>query len=165
MEREWLHAGHARRRTGCARRRVHHLRVSGRRTADLRDAARLRRRAARERARHDVPASAEGRAESASVGRVRARRRRRVAGAVLQTAVRKTPGVALEHPECRFSNNRCMPEFSAATAFLVFVLSQSGQSTPPKVNLPPITVTAQKEPADPSTLPVSVTTVTSETIE
>jgi iron complex outermembrane receptor protein len=57
-----------------------------------------------------------------------------------------------------------MPEFSV-TAFIVFVLSQTGQSAPPKVTLPPITVTAQKEPADPNTLPVSVTTVTAETIE
>jgi iron complex outermembrane receptor protein len=58
-----------------------------------------------------------------------------------------------------------MPDFSVTTAFLVFVLSQTGQSTPPKVTLPAITVTAQKEPADPNTLPVSVTTVTSDTLE
>ena len=58
-----------------------------------------------------------------------------------------------------------MLEFSVTTALIVFVLSQTGQSAPPKVTLPPITVTAQKEPADPNTLPVSVTTVTAEAIE
>ena len=30
---------------------------------------------------------------------------------------------------------------------------------PPQVSLPPVTVTAQKEPADPQTLPVSLTLV------
>jgi len=44
-------------------------------------------------------------------------------------------------------------------------VSQSGQSAPPKITLPPVTVTAQKEPADPKTLPVSVTTVSSDLLE
>jgi len=44
-------------------------------------------------------------------------------------------------------------------------LSQSGQSAPPKITLPPVTVTAQKEPADPKTLPVSVTTVPADLLE
>jgi iron complex outermembrane recepter protein len=38
-------------------------------------------------------------------------------------------------------------------------LSQSGQSAPPKITLPTVTVSAQKEPADPKALPVSVTAV------
>jgi iron complex outermembrane receptor protein len=43
--------------------------------------------------------------------------------------------------------------------------SQSGQSAPAQITLPPITVTAQKEPADPKTLPVSVTTVPSDLLQ
>ena len=39
-----------------------------------------------------------------------------------------------------------------------FVSAQTAQA-PPKVTLPPVTVTAQKEPADPQELPVSVTLV------
>jgi iron complex outermembrane receptor protein len=39
-----------------------------------------------------------------------------------------------------------------------FVFAQTSQA-PPKVTLPPVTVTAQKEPADPQQLPVSVTLV------
>jgi iron complex outermembrane recepter protein len=44
-------------------------------------------------------------------------------------------------------------------------VSQSGQSAPAKITLPPVTVTAQKEPADPKTLPVSVTTVPADLLE
>ena len=39
-----------------------------------------------------------------------------------------------------------------------FVSAQTAQA-PPKVTLPPVTITAQKEPADPQELPVSVTLV------
>jgi iron complex outermembrane receptor protein len=42
---------------------------------------------------------------------------------------------------------------------------QTTQTTPPTFQLPPLTVTAQKEPADPQRLPVSVTTVPSATLE
>jgi len=38
-------------------------------------------------------------------------------------------------------------------------LAQATATPPGRVTLPPVTVTAQKEPADPQELPVSVTTV------
>ena len=37
--------------------------------------------------------------------------------------------------------------------------AQTAQQTPPQITLPTVTVTAQKEPADPQTLPVSLTPV------
>ena len=43
--------------------------------------------------------------------------------------------------------------------------SPSSSQPPSRITLPTVTVTAQKEPADPQELPVSVTTVLSETIE
>ena len=49
---------------------------------------------------------------------------------------------------------------SSFTFVLLFPAVASAQSTPPPaVTLPPVTVTAQKEPADPQNLPVSVTLV------
>jgi iron complex outermembrane receptor protein len=49
----------------------------------------------------------------------------------------------------------------ASTAFVFFLVCPvaSAQNPAPQVTLPTVTVTAQKEPADPQTLPVSVTTV------
>lgn len=43
--------------------------------------------------------------------------------------------------------------------------SQTGQSALPRITLPPVTVTAQKEPADPQKLPVSVTVVSADALE
>jgi iron complex outermembrane recepter protein len=48
---------------------------------------------------------------------------------------------------------------SLFTFALLIPAAASAQSTPPAVTLPTVTVTAQKEPADPQTLPVSVTLV------
>ena len=41
----------------------------------------------------------------------------------------------------------------------------NGATRPLTIQLPPLTVSAQKEPADPQDLPVSVTTVPGETID
>ncbi|HWK08617.1 MAG TPA: TonB-dependent receptor plug domain-containing protein, partial [Vicinamibacterales bacterium] len=48
---------------------------------------------------------------------------------------------------------------SLFTFALLIPAAASAQSTPPAVTLPPVTVTAQKEPADPQSLPVSVSLV------
>ena len=54
----------------------------------------------------------------------------------------------------------CLQSFSIAAAH-----AQSGPPDPVgRVQLPPVVVTAQKEPADPQTLPVSVTAVSRETL-
>src|SRR6185369_17718390 len=74
-----------RRRARRGGRSLHHLRFSLRRFADLRDAARVCRRATRQRALFDVAASAADVAESAAVRRFRAGGAGRRAGAVLQT--------------------------------------------------------------------------------
>src|SRR4030095_9373865 len=39
------------------------------------------------------------------------------------------------------------------------VLAQAAQAPPPQITLPTVTVTAQKEPADPQQLPISLTLV------
>ena len=39
------------------------------------------------------------------------------------------------------------------------VLAQAAQAPPPQITLPTVTVTAQKEPADPQQLPISLTFV------
>ena len=60
-----------------------------------------------------------------------------------------------------------MPKRSLHAGVIVVLLS-SGQAfaqPPLTTTLPPITVTAQKEPDDPQNLPVSVTAVTSDTLE
>jgi outer membrane receptor protein involved in Fe transport len=46
----------------------------------------------------------------------------------------------------------------------LLVASRASAQAPLTTSLPPITVTAQKEPQDPGTLPVSVTAVSSDTI-
>ncbi len=46
----------------------------------------------------------------------------------------------------------------AAPSF-VFAQGAQGAQAPPQITLPPVTVTAQKEPADPQQLPVSLTLV------
>src|SRR2546422_10051450 len=51
----------------------------------------------------------------------------------------------------------------AGLAFFVSV-SANAQTPPLTTSLPPITVTAQKEPQDPANLPVSVTAVLSDTL-
>ena len=53
---------------------------------------------------------------------------------------------------------------AAQTSHSTAALAQSGQSVP-AITLPPITVTAQKEPADPKTLPVSMTVVSADGLE
>ena len=58
------HGGDRRRHARGARRRLHHLLVPHRRHADLRDAAGVRRRAARQRPLHDGHAPAEDRARA-----------------------------------------------------------------------------------------------------
>ncbi len=54
------------------------------------------------------------------------------------------------------------------TVALVFAptlsIAQNSAQTPPRVALPTVTVTAQKEPADPRSLPLSVTAVPSDTL-
>jgi selenocysteine lyase/cysteine desulfurase len=63
------------------------------------------------------------------------------------------------------SDNNGMPPSSTSRLItcvaVLFVLSSSAfaQSSPPQVTLPTVTVTAQKEPADQQSLPVSVTAI------
>jgi iron complex outermembrane receptor protein len=61
----------------------------------------------------------------------------------------------------RFTRARWIFAFSVVSAICVTPSSAAAQNTqpPPQVTLPPVTVTAQKEPADPQTLPVSLTPV------
>src|SRR5258707_4937365 len=47
----------------------------------------------------------------------------------------------------------------AAASSSVFAQGAQGAQAPPQITLPPVTVTAQKEPADPQQLPVSLTLV------
>ena len=77
--------GDRRRRARRARRGLHHLFLPHRRDADLRDAACLRRRAARERSVAMYPPT-EGRAQSAALRRIPHHCSRRRNGAVFQTA-------------------------------------------------------------------------------
>ena len=57
-----------------------------------------------------------------------------------------------------------MPKRSLAGAFLALISSAPVLAQTLTTTLPPITVTAQKEPEDPQNLPVSVTAVSNETI-
>ena len=61
----------------------------------------------------------------------------------------------------RMSSNRSALYSLAALLGGLFLPSAASAQTPalPQVTLPPVTVTAQKEPADPQTLPVSVSVV------
>jgi iron complex outermembrane receptor protein len=54
---------------------------------------------------------------------------------------------------------------STLTVFFMLSSDAFAQSSTPQVNLPTVTVTAQKEPADPQTLPVSVTAVPADWLE
>jgi iron complex outermembrane recepter protein len=73
-------------------------------------------------------------------------------------------------------NHRSTLELTLSLAFSLFAVSlpaaagqapqsQPAQEDPPRVALPPVTVTAQKEPEDAQKLPVSVTAVSKDTIE
>jgi iron complex outermembrane receptor protein len=54
---------------------------------------------------------------------------------------------------------------STLTGFVALPALALAQSPPPQVTLPTVTVSAQKEPADPQTLPVTVTTVPADWLE
>ena len=63
-----------------------------------------------------------------------------------------------------FSNRSAQYALAAVLSVVASAPTASAQTPAPQVTLPPVTVTAQKEPADPQQLPVSVSVVPLESL-